>query len=167
MLSLSPRFNSEHFAGLVSFPLSQLCLQPPLPPEHFIFIYLFIYLFMAASGLSCGAGDLSLWYTGFSLVVACGLSSCGTWAICGTRVPERMGSVVVARGLGCPAACGILVPRPGIESASPALQGGFLTTRPREVPPPPRSILKQILYLISLIIAHTLKDRVSCSALCP
>ena len=28
------------------------------------------------------------------------------------------------------AACGILVPRPGIEPASPALEGGFLTTGP-------------------------------------
>ena len=29
---------------------------------------------------------------------------------------------------GCPLACGILVPRPGIEPAFPSLQGGFLTT---------------------------------------
>ena len=28
----------------------------------------------------------------------------------------------------CSKACGILVPRPGIEPASPALEGGFLTT---------------------------------------
>ena len=38
--------------------------------------------------------------------------------------------LVAARGLSCPAACGILVPRPGIEPASPALAGGFLTTGP-------------------------------------
>ena len=31
---------------------------------------------------------------------------------------------------GCPMACGILVPPPGIEPMSPALQGGFLTTGP-------------------------------------
>ena len=36
----------------------------------------------------------------------------------------------MVRGLGCPAACGILVPRPGIEPVSPALEGGFLTTGP-------------------------------------
>ena len=30
----------------------------------------------------------------------------------------------------CPAACGILVPSPGIEPASSALQGGVLTTGP-------------------------------------
>ena len=74
-----------------------------------------------------------MWRAGFSLVVACGfsLSSCGTWA------PERMGSVVcgmralsvvVVCGLSCPATCGILVPQPGIEPMSTALEGGFFTT---------------------------------------
>ena len=29
-------------------------------------------------------------------------------------------------------ACGILVPQPGIEPVTPALQGGFLTTGPPE-----------------------------------
>ena len=33
-------------------------------------------------------------------------------------------------GLSCPAARGILVPRPGINPASPALEGGFLTAEP-------------------------------------
>ena len=47
------------------------------------------------------------------------LSSCGVWA------PERSGSVVVAHGLSCPAARGTLVPQPGIEPTSPALEGGF------------------------------------------
>ena len=37
-------------------------------------------------------------------------------------------SVVVAHGLCCCRAYGILVPRPGIEPMSPALEGGFLTT---------------------------------------
>ena len=48
-------------------------------------LYLFIYLFLAVLGLSCGARDLSLQRTGsslrhagFSLVVACRLQS--TWA---------------------------------------------------------------------------------------
>ena len=71
-----------------------------------------------------------MWYAG-SFVVARGLpSSCGAWS------PERAGSVVVAHGLSCPTACGILVPLPGIESASPALEGEFVTTGPPgEVPP--------------------------------
>ena len=40
------------------------------------------------------------------------------------------GPVVVAHGLSCPIACGILVPRSGIDCMSSALSGGFLTTGP-------------------------------------
>ena len=39
-------------------------------------------------------------------------------------------SLVVARGLGCPAACGILFLQWGIEPMSPALEGRFLTNEP-------------------------------------
>ena len=60
------------------------------------------YLFLAASGLSCHMWDLSLWCMDFSLVVAWGLS--------------------------CLTACGILVPWPGIKPMSPTLKGGFLST---------------------------------------
>ena len=60
------------------------------------------FFFLAASGFGCSKGSL-LQLVNFSLVVTPGLS--------------------------CPSACGILVPQPGIEPASSALQGGFLTTR--------------------------------------
>ena len=43
---------------------------------------------------------------------------------------EAGGSVVEEHGLGFSMACAILVPRLGIEPVSPALAGGFLTTRP-------------------------------------
>ena len=45
-------------------------------------------------------------------------------------------SLVGTHRLSCPVACGILVPQPGIEPKSPALQGRFLTTGliTREVP---------------------------------
>ena len=43
---------------------------------------------------------------------------------------SHAGSVVAANGLSCPAACGILVPQPGIEPASPALEGRLFTTGP-------------------------------------
>jgi hypothetical protein len=44
-------------------------------------------------------------------------------------------SLVIVHVPYCPTACGILVPQPGVEPASPALEGGFLTTRPTsEVP---------------------------------
>ena len=45
-----------------------------------IFIYLFIYL-LAASSLSCGMQDLSLWCMGFSLVVSHSLITCDTQAL--------------------------------------------------------------------------------------
>ena len=39
-------------------------------------------------------------------------------------------SWVAVRGLTCPTACGILLPWPGIQSETPALEDGFLTTGP-------------------------------------
>ena len=51
------------------------------------------YLFMAALGLSCSTQHLLLCRTGFCLVVARGLSSCGAQA------PEHTGSVVAVHGL--------------------------------------------------------------------
>ena len=95
---------------------------------------------MAASGLSCSAASW-LQCSSFSLVVVCGFSLCS----CGTQAPGCMGSVVcgvqalllrhassavLVHGLNCPAACGILVPRPGIESTSPELEGRFFTAGP-------------------------------------
>ena len=71
------------------------------------------------SGLSCSARDL-----------CCGMQDLSLW---------HTGSLVVAHGLSCPEACGILVPRPGIEPASPALEGGFLTTGPPGKSPGMRS----------------------------
>ena len=52
-----------------------------------------------------------------------------------TAAPELsslwyVGSVVAVYELSCPAACGILVPQPGIEPVSSALPVGFLTLGP-------------------------------------
>ena len=41
-------------------------------------------------------------------------------------------SLVATQGLSWPVARGILVPQPGIELLSLALEGGFLTTGPPE-----------------------------------
>ena len=57
----------------------------------------------------------------FFLFVALGLC-CGAWA------PEYIDPAVVACGLTCPMACGMLVSWPGIKPMSPALGGRFLTT---------------------------------------
>ena len=61
---------------------------------------------------------------------------CGAWA-----------SLVVAGGLSCPAACEILVPRPRIKPACPALEGGFLPTGP------PGKSLIVVLICISLMVS--------------
>ena len=45
-------------------------------------------------------------------------------------VPEHVASVVVAHGLSYSAACGVLVPQPGMELLPPALQSRFLTPGP-------------------------------------
>ena len=67
------------------------------------------------------------------------LSSCGVQApgcmgsvVCGMQSLSlrRTSSVVVARGLSCPAACGILVPQPGIQRVTPTLEGGVFITGP-------------------------------------
>ena len=107
----------------------------------YLFCLFIFFIFLAASGLSCGMQDLLFQCAGLSLVVACrfSLSNCGVWAqeclglvVCGTWALylRRASSVVVACGLSCPVACGILVPQLRIEPASPAFEGGFSTTGP-------------------------------------
>ena len=44
------------------------------------------------------------------------------------RSCDPLASLVAALGLVSPAACGISVPRPGIEPVPHALEGGFSTT---------------------------------------
>ena len=51
---------------------------------------------------------------------------------CGSRASESTGSAAAVLGLGCTMAHGILVPQPGTEPVSPALQDGLLTTGPPE-----------------------------------
>ena len=80
----------------------------------YMFYFLNVFVFLAVSGLSCGTWDFSLRHVGSSL--RC--SACAGF------------SLGMACGLSCPAACGILVPQPGVEPVSPALRDGFLTTGP-------------------------------------
>ena len=63
-------------------------------------IYIYIYIYLAALGLSCSTQDLCCGVWGFllqhpgSVVAACGLSSCGTWALehMGLVAPWHVGS---------------------------------------------------------------------------
>ena len=84
------------------------------------------------SGFSChGVWALGTWA---SLVVARGLSSCGSWAL-----ERRLSScglwAVGCRLSSCGAQASLLrgmwdLPGPGFEPVCPALAGGFLTTAP-------------------------------------
>ena len=76
-------------------------------------IYLFIWLYL---GLTCSMQDFDSVLKDHSCSVK-------------TLVADP-GSVVTVHRLSCSAECGILVPRPGIEPLSLALQSGFLTTGP-------------------------------------
>ena len=93
---------------------------------------IFFFLQHTGSSLQC---------MGFSLVVECTLSL----SSCGAQAPGYMGSVVggtwalllrcaisvvVVHRPSCPAARGILAPQPGMEPASPTLEGGLTTTGP-------------------------------------
>ena len=60
-----------------------------------------------------------------SLFVACGLLSTQT------QLFQDAGSLVLTCGLSCPETCGILVPQPGIEFVSPALESKILTHVPQ------------------------------------
>ena len=57
-------------------------------------------------------------------LVACGILT----VVCGSMWALQFAEC----RLSCLVVCGILVPRPGTEPASPALKGGFLTTVPPE-----------------------------------
>ena len=76
--------------------------------KHFFF---FFYIYLSVSDLS-------------GVVGLCGVFCCGAWP------PELVDSVVAAHGLSCSEARRILVSWPGIEPASPALQGRFVATGP-------------------------------------
>ena len=105
ILALSPSPFLLHSLSPVlwsSFSLRQKTAQDP----SFLFFFP-----LAATGFSYSKESL-LQLMSFSLAVTLG------------------GSVVVAGGLRCPKACGILVSWPGMEPMSPALEGGFLTTEP-------------------------------------
>ena len=89
--------------------------------EAYGLFLLFLYItYLAASGLCVALGPLlfmhsfTLWRKD-SLVEARGLRSPGA-------------SVVVAHGLSCSVACGIVVLQPGIQPESPTFQDGFSTT---------------------------------------
>ena len=81
-------------------------------------------------GLFVAAHRLSL-VTMSGTVVLCGLLIVVA-SRCRAQTLGHVNSEVAACRLNCSAACGILVPGPGIEPMSLALAGRFLTTEPPE-----------------------------------
>ena len=63
------------------------------------YLFILIFTFFGYVGLSCITQDL--WY--------------------GAQAPECIGPIIVVHRLSCPTACGILVPRPELKHAFPAL----------------------------------------------
>ena len=99
-----------------------LCLWCLLNNASLLFSsFYFIFLFWLCWVSFVVWGSL-LWHAVFS---------CGVRASLGVAWgPAHTSSVVVALGLSCFAACGMLVPQPGIKPESPALECRFLTTGP-------------------------------------
>ena len=66
------------------------------------------------------------------------------WVFLAVRkiVPGSAWTLLVTCGPGCSPGCGLLVPRPGMEATSPALQGRVLTTRPPETIPSLTSLMR-------------------------
>ena len=121
-----------NFLAVLCWTISYSLLPPrllfpwagqPHPLLAMFLFYFLIFICLAASVPSCGAQDLYrimrdlLLLCMPSLVVARGIRS-------------AQASVVAVNRFSRSTECKVLVPRPGIEPTSPALQGGFLTTGP-------------------------------------
>ena len=132
--------------------MKHLCTHQLENNFFYIYIYIYIYIFFfffdcVGSSLLC-AGFLQLWRAGATLCCGVQTSHCSGFSCCRARALGTQASVVVARRLsscGSQAlehrlsSCGTWaqllhsmwdIPRPGLESVSPALAGGFLITVP-------------------------------------
>ena len=99
-------------------------------PNHWTtrkFQQLELYLFMAVLGLCCSQDFISSCdKQGTHSSCGARASHCSGFSCCGAQVPEWAGF----------RSCSMWdLPRPGTESLSPALAGGFFTTEPAEKPP--------------------------------
>ena len=103
----------------------------------FFFLNLFIYFIFVCVGSSLlHTGFLQLRRAGATLRCGARASHCGGFSCCGARALGVWASVVAAHGLSsCGSWAQLLLsmwdlPGSGLESVSPALAGGFLTTAP-------------------------------------
>ena len=153
----TPGFSVHHLTSLEKDRPWRRMLSRTLVTEHllvlffcclmFIFIvgsfaqFIMISFFIYLSVRLCRASVVACSF----FIVARRLCSWGAWAL------DCEGSAVAVHGLCCFSARGILVPRPGIEPLSPALQDVFLTTWP-----PGKSLLWFLEPFISALPTFTL-----------
>ena len=120
--------------------------SPPCTSSLFFWLH---WDFVAARGISlvaeAGVVPLFLCWVSFSLqrlllLQSRGSRACGLQqlqllgSVVGARQLQSTGSAVVLHGLSCPKVCEIF-PDQGLKPCSPALAGGFLTTRPAQGSP--------------------------------
>ena len=126
------------------------------------YVFFKIFLFLAALGLCCCTWSF-FWLQRVGATLGCGAraSHCGGFSWCGARALGAWASVVVAHGLSscgswalerrlcsCGARARLLrgmwdLPRSGLEPMSPTLAGRFLTTAPPGKP---------LVYVLSLLL---------------
>ena len=120
-------------------------------PEQLLFYFLikfYLFVFRCIGSSLLRAGFLQLWQAGATLRCSAQASHCGGFSCCRAQALGARASVVVARGLSsCGSraldcrlgSCGTWaqllysmwdLPRPGLEPVSPALAGGVLTSAP-------------------------------------
>ena len=108
-----------------------IILTPTLPfvwnPLSSSLLFLPIQVFLRLQDLP----QFYLRFWGFVFVLCWVVIGVLTISLVAALALEQLGSVVVAPGLSCPLARGILVAPPGIESMSAALEGEYLTTGSR------------------------------------
>ena len=136
---------------------------------NFFLIYLFyLFIFDCVGSLLLCAGFLQLWRAGATLRCSAWASHCGGFSCCGAWALGMQASVVVAHGLSscgsralerrlgsCGARAQLLcgmwdLPGPGLEPMFPALAGRFLTTTPRGKPPMLTNLITQMKWTNSL-----------------
>ena len=97
----------------LSFFISNETLGSNLISQFLSFLFFLKYLFIyLVSEASVSAHRI---FVGSCRIFCCGIG---------------IHSLVVAHGLSCSVACGILDPQPEVEPVSSVLQGGFLTSGP-------------------------------------
>ena len=98
--------------------VNENCVSHRIPPPNIL-----------CEGCSFLTQDVCIWGTSRALLQVLSSSTFFILVVLGFRYGTQA-FLVVTCGLSCLTACGILVSPPGIEPASPALEGRFLTMGP-------------------------------------